>query len=103
MNKLKLNEDILMTYGDGLSNVDIKKLIKFHYKNKSMVTLTAVRPKQKYGVLKIKKNKILYFDNSKQKSDIYINGGFFVISTLSFISLLYFFTHGSYRYISMPQ
>ena len=81
--KLKLDEDILMTYGDGISNVNINKLVKFHYKNKSIVTLTAVRPKQKYGVLKIKKNRILYFDESKQKSDIYINGGFFVISKKS--------------------
>ena len=77
---LKLNDDILMTYGDGLSNVNLKKLIKFHYKNKSDVTLTAVRPKQRYGVLKITKNKVKFFDNSKEKSDVYINGGFFVIS-----------------------
>ena len=45
-----------------------------------MVTLTAVRPKQRYGVLKINNNKISYFDNTKKKSDVYINGGFFVIS-----------------------
>ena len=77
---LKLDEDIMMTYGDGLSNVNLKKLIKFHYKNKSDVTLTAVRPKQRYGVLKISNNKVKYFDNSKEKSDVYINGGFFVIS-----------------------
>ena len=36
-----------------LSNVSIKKLIKFHYKNKSEVTLTAVKPKQRYGILKL--------------------------------------------------
>ena len=69
-----------MTYGDGLSNVKIKKLINFHYKKKALVTLTAVRPKQKYGVLKIEKNKVKYFDNTKQQTDIYVNGGFFVIS-----------------------
>ena len=50
------------------------------YKNKSQITLTAVRPKQRYGVLKIQNNKVKFFDNSKKKSDIYINGGFFVIS-----------------------
>ena len=77
---LKLNEDIMMTYGDGLSNVNLNKLIKCHYKNKSEVTLTAVRPKQRFGVLKISNNRIKYFDNSKDKSDVYINGGFFVIS-----------------------
>ena len=54
-NKLKLKEDFMMTYGDGLANISIKNLLKFHRKNKSKVTLTAVRPKQRYGVLKIKK------------------------------------------------
>jgi len=77
---LNLDEDFIMTYGDGLSNIKIKKLIKFHYKNKAEVTLTAVRPKQRYGVLKINKNKVKFFDNSKEKSDVYVNGGFFIIS-----------------------
>ena len=62
--KLKLDEDIMLTYGDGLSNVSIKKLIKFHYKNRSEVTMTAVRPKQRYGVLKLNKNKVKFFDNN---------------------------------------
>ena len=79
--KLKLDEDFLMTYGDGLSNVSIKKLIRFHYKNKSDVTLTAVRPKQRYGVLGINKNRVNAIDNSKEKKvNVYINGGFFIIS-----------------------
>jgi glucose-1-phosphate cytidylyltransferase len=78
--KLNLNEDIMMTYGDGLSNVSIKKLIKFHYNNKAEVTMTAVRPKQRFGVLKLNKNKVKFFDNSNKKTDVYINGGFFVIS-----------------------
>tara|TARA_B100000787_G_scaffold83103_1_gene61203 strand:- start:323 stop:1090 length:768 start_codon:yes stop_codon:yes gene_type:complete len=78
--KLNLNEDIMMTYGDGLSSVSIKKLIKFHYSNKAEVTMTAVRPKQRFGVLKLNKNKVKFFDNSNKKTDVYINGGFFVIS-----------------------
>ena len=81
--KLKLNEDIMMTYGDGLSNVSIKKLIRFHYRNKSKVTLTAVKPKQRYGVLKIKNNKITYFDNENRNADTYVNGGYFVIDKTS--------------------
>jgi len=80
---LKLNEDFLMTYGDGLSNVPIKKLIKFHYKYKSFVTITAVKPKQRYGILEIKKNRINFFDNSKKKVDVNVNGGFHVIDKLS--------------------
>lgn len=77
---LNLNEDILMTYGDGLSSLPIKKLIKFHYLNNSLVTISAVRPKQRYGILKIRKNKVNFFDNSNKKIDIYINGGFHVIA-----------------------
>tara|TARA_B100000035_G_C20897978_1_gene508048 strand:+ start:87 stop:866 length:780 start_codon:yes stop_codon:yes gene_type:complete len=79
--KLNLNEDIIMTYGDGLSNVNIKKLLKFHKDNSALVTLTAVKPKIRYGFIKIKNKKINYFDNTNQKkTDVYINGGFFIIS-----------------------
>ena len=78
-NQLSLNEDIMMTYGDGLSNVSIKKLVKFHYKDNSKVTLTAVRPKQRYGILKIKNDKITYFNNENKNADTYVNGGFFII------------------------
>ena len=74
------NDTFMMTYGDGLANISIKNLIKFHYKNKSKITLTAVRPKQRYGVLKLNRNKVNYFDNTNKKSDVFINGGFFVIS-----------------------
>ena len=78
-NQLNLNEDIMMTYGDGLSNIPIKRLVKFHYKNNSKVTLTAVRPKERYGVLKIKNNKVTHFDNENKKADTYVNGGFFIV------------------------
>ncbi len=77
---LKLSEDIMMTYGDGLSNVNLNKLKKFHYKKRAEVTLTAVRPKQRYGILGIKNDIINYFDNSNKKINTYINGGFFIIS-----------------------
>ena len=46
---LNMKSDFIMTYGDGLSNINIKKLINFHYKNKSQVTLTAVRPNKDMG------------------------------------------------------
>ena len=69
----------MMTYGDGLSNVSIKKSVKFHSKNRSKVTLTAVRPKERYGVIKMKKNKITYFNNENRTADTYVNGGYFVI------------------------
>jgi len=72
-----------MTYGDGLSNVSIKKLIKFHYNNNSKVTLTAVRPKTSYGILKIKNNKVINFDNENRSTNTYVNGGFFIIDKSS--------------------
>ena len=52
---LNLNSDIIMTYGDGLSSIPINKLLKFHKENNSKLTISAVRPKQRYGILKIKK------------------------------------------------
>ena len=71
-----------MTYGDGVANVNIKRLINFHKKNKALITLTAVRPKNKYGIIKIRENRIISFDDSKsKKSNILINGGYFVISS----------------------
>ena len=73
------NETFMMTYGDGLSNVNIKKLINFHKKNKKMVTLTAVRPPARFGALKLKGNSITYFKEKSKIDEGWINGGFFVI------------------------
>ena len=49
-----LNDTFLMTYGDGISNVNINSLIKFHKKKKKLATLTAVRPPARFGAIKIK-------------------------------------------------
>ena len=57
------DETFMMTYGDGISNVNIKKLINFHKKAKKLVTLTAVRPPARFGVLKIKGKNITLFKN----------------------------------------
>lgn len=88
-NKLKIDEDIFVTYGDGLANLKIKKLVKFHYDKKSMMTMTAVRPKERYGILKLNNdtNVVQNLDERKQKSNILINGGYFIISK-KFISLI---------------
>ena len=79
LTKYLKNDRFIMTYGDGLSNVNLKKLIKFHKQIKKQVTLTAVRPKERYGILKIKNNRVTYFDNQNKKTSTYINGGYFVI------------------------
>ena len=69
----------LMTYGDGLSNINLKKLINFHNKNKKIMTLTAVRPPARFGALKISGNYVKYFKEKSQIDEGWINGGFFVI------------------------
>ena len=73
------NETFLMTYGDGLSNVNLRNLIKFHKKNKKIITLTAVRPPARFGYLKLKNNLVSYFKEKSKADEGWINGGFFVI------------------------
>ena len=72
------NESFLMTYGDGISNIDIKKLVKFHKLHKKIATLTAVRPPARFGALRIKKNTVTYFKEKSKLDEGWINGGFFV-------------------------
>jgi|TARA_B110000211_G_scaffold68257_1_gene78807 glucose-1-phosphate cytidylyltransferase len=87
MKKYLNNETFMMTYGDGISNVNIKNLLKFHKRNKKMVTLTAVRPPARFGVLKIKGNNVSYF-KEKSKTDVgWINGGFFIMEA-KFLDLI---------------
>ncbi len=75
-----LNKDTFMlTYGDGISNVDLKKLLKFHRKNKKIATLTAVRPPARFGNIKLLGNKVKYFKEKSRLDEGWINGGFFVI------------------------
>ena len=72
-------ETFFLTYGDGLSNINIKRLLKFHKKNKKLVTLTAVRPPARFGFVKIKGSKVFYFKEKSKTEEGWINGGFFVI------------------------
>ena len=74
------NEDFMLTYGDGISNVNIKKLYNLHKKNKSLVTLTAVRPPARFGALKLLRNKVKYFKEKSKVDEGWINGGFFVMN-----------------------
>jgi len=73
------NETFMMTYGDGLSNLNLKNLLTFHNKNKKLVTLTAVRPPARFGALKIKGRNVSYFKEKSRLDEGWINGGFFVI------------------------
>tara|TARA_Y100000590_G_scaffold140338_1_gene160955 strand:- start:4007 stop:4699 length:693 start_codon:yes stop_codon:yes gene_type:complete len=73
------NETFMMTYGDGLSNINLEKLLKFHKKNKKLVTLSAVRPPARFGVLKLNGQKVSYFKEKSKLDEGWINGGFFVM------------------------
>ena len=70
----------LLTYGDGLANIKIDKLIKFHKKNKKIVTMTAVHPPARFGELTFNKHHIKTFEEKPQLQKGWINGGFFVMS-----------------------
>ena len=88
LSKFLKNETFLATYGDGLSNVNLNKLVKFHKKNKKLVTLTAVRPPARFGTIKLKGNKVSYFKEKSSLDEGWINGGFFVMESkfLKFIN-----------------
>ena len=75
-----LNEDFLLTYGDSLSDVNLKKLVNFHKKKRKLITLTAVRPPARFGFIKIKNNSVQYFREKNLLDSGWINGGFFVIN-----------------------
>jgi glucose-1-phosphate cytidylyltransferase len=79
LKKYLRKETFMMTYGDGLSNVNLKKLLKFHKKNKKLVTLTAVRPPARFGALKLKGHHVSYFKEKSRLDEGWINGGFFVM------------------------
>ena len=87
LNKFLKNETFMMTYGDGISNIDLKRLVKFHKNNKKLVTLTAVRPPARFGVLKIQGSRVKYFKEKSKLDEGWINGGFFVIEP-SFLKLI---------------
>jgi glucose-1-phosphate cytidylyltransferase len=76
-----INDDFLLTYGDGLSNVNIKRLIKHHKLNKKSATMTVVQPQGRFGVVDFDKKSFLVKDFSeKPKGDgSWVNGGFFVL------------------------
>ena len=87
LSKILNNESFLLTYGDGVSNVNIKNLVKFHKEKKNLVTLTAVRPPARFGGVRISGSKVKYFKEKSSLDEGWINGGFFVIESkfLNFI------------------
>jgi len=75
------NQDrFFLTYGDGVSNIDLNKLLKFHEKHKKIATISAVRPPARFGFLKLNKNKVKLFREKSSLDEGWINGGFMVLN-----------------------
>lgn len=71
----------MVTYGDGLANINLKKLLNFHLKHKKIASVTAVRPLSRYGILDIKGNSVLTFKEKLKLNYGWINGGFFIFNS----------------------
>lgn len=78
------DEPFLLTYGDGVADVDIDALIHFHKEHGKLVTVTAVRPPARFGELMIENSRVESFAEKPQLAEGWINGGFFVISPAFF-------------------
>ena len=79
---LKSDEPFFMTYGDGLSDINIDALKNFHLKHQKLATLSAVMPKERFGILDLAldDNSVNSFKEKSLKKDSFVNGGFFVLS-----------------------
>jgi glucose-1-phosphate cytidylyltransferase len=72
------NEDFMVTYGDGVGNIDIKKLISFHKKQNTIGTITGVYPRSKYGLVRKNSKNVVTEFTEKPSLDNWVNGGFMV-------------------------
>ena len=79
LSKYILDDDFLLTYGDGISTVNIKKLVQFHKQKKKLLTITAVHPPARFGELILNKSNVVNFEEKPQLQKGWINGGFFVL------------------------
>jgi glucose-1-phosphate cytidylyltransferase len=74
-------DDFCFTYGDGVSDININQLIKYHKKHKKLATVTAIKPNERFGIMQLNsQNLVKGFYEKQQGNDKYINGGFFVLS-----------------------
>lgn len=73
-------QTFMLTYGDGVSDVNIDELIKFHKAHGKIATVTAVRPPARFGALEIKEGQVIDFHEKPQVGEGWINGGFFIFN-----------------------
>lgn len=74
------DEDFCFTYGDGVSDVDITAAVAFHRRKERLATLTGVQPPARFGVLKLRGERVESFEEKPHGDGAWINGGFFVLS-----------------------
>ncbi len=75
---LKNDQTFMLTYGDGVANIDIKTLVEFHKSHGKIGTVTAVRPPARFGALQFEGDQVVDFHEKPQVGEGWINGGFFV-------------------------
>ena len=75
------NETFCFTYGDGLADINIHKLIEYHHENSRKATLTAVQPPGRFGSLEFERGRVLAFEEKPKGDGNWINGGFFVLDS----------------------
>mgnify|MGYP005625393309 CR=1 FL=1 len=73
------NETCMLTYGDGVADINLDDLLKFHNSHGKMVTVSAVRPSARFGEIEMKGNKVIAFQEKPQTTQGWINGGYFII------------------------
>ena len=76
---IDFNEPFLLTYGDGVSNIDIEALVAFHHSHGKLITMSAVRPSARFGELDIIDGRVVKFEEKPQLYEGWINGGYFVV------------------------
>ncbi len=74
------NEDFCFTYGDGVSDLNIKELISFHKENGRLATVTAIQPPGRFGAMEMSGNEISKFQEKPKGDGSWVNGGFFILS-----------------------
>lgn len=78
---IPVGQTFMLTYGDGVANVDVAALLAFHRSHGRLATVTAVRPPARFGDLRIESNQVTHFEEKPQVGEGWINGGYFVFET----------------------
>lgn len=74
-----LDDTFIFTYGDGLANMDLRRLVEFHRSHRKLATVTAVKPPSRFGLLQIEETRVTSFNEKPRNPDDWINGGYFVL------------------------